>query len=814
MKASTVTRALIALSTSTALPNFAMAAQTTDPAALTPAAPQAAPGETKTTPPATQQSNELGDIVVTARKTAEKMQDVPIAVTSISGAKLQQQSIMSVQDVQFHVPGFVEYPEAQGGAPDFAIRGAKQQGVSGSQGGVATYLDYVPISSNYSVVTGTYDMQSVQVLKGPQGTLFGKNTTGGAIIFSPNKPTNVLEGYASGQYGNYNRVDLTGMFNLPIADGMGLRVAGRYVKRDAYIKNVGASGHNGDLDSEDNNSFRVSLRLKPVGILTNDIVFDYYHQNQNPNHDRAVGYSSGRICGIYGNDCVAGRSTSFERAINLPLRQNDIDTQNINRGTYWGIANTTSLNLGSVTLRNIFGYRRDKLDSDETSGPVALPVLNGRNNNRQKQTTDEIDLIGKLFDNSLDYTLGVYYANNTYQQRSDYEIFAPNTNTINPALSFLGVFSPVGGGGGLPQFAFPGIFTPVSPSLQLNDFFVKTKAVFGQINYKIDDKLSLTVGARYNQDKTAFESEQYKGYTDITRTARQCNIRAYADVSELIGPCRIRRERTFNSFTGNGSLNFKPNAGTLIYVSAGRGFQAGGYNQQIREPQYRLFNPEKVFTVEAGLKKDWRLADRPIRTNFALFRSNYKGQQRVENGVYSDGSNFIATFNAANSTIWGAEAEINYLPTRQLEVSFFYSYVKAKYDQFISPQIEAFPTADLSGLAIAATPKHTASLNLSYWVPTNGKDGKLRASLNGYYRSGAYYNDLQQDALTYQKGYELLNGRIDLVKTLPFDVGIWMNNITNKTYSLFKFNNLSGLGYSSIFLAPPRTYGVEVSAHF
>lgn len=814
MKASKLAQALAALATSTVLPCYAMAAQATDPAAPATTRPQSAPGERVTAPPATSQASELGDIVVTARKTAEKMQDVPIAVTSISGAKLQQQSIMSVQDVQFHVPGFVEYPEAQGGAPDFAIRGAKQQGVSGSQGGVATYLDYVPLSSNYSVVTGTYDMQSVQVLKGPQGTLFGKNTTGGAIIFSPNKPSNKFEGSASAQYGNYNRIDLTGMINLPIAEAVSLRVAGRYVKRDAYIKNVGATGHNGDIDSENNKSFRVSLRMKPSSVITNDTMFDYYHQNQNPGHDRAVGYNAGTICFIYANDCTGGKSKTFERELSLPLRQIDLNTNNINRGTYWGITNVTSLALGTVTVRNIFGYRRDKLDSDETSGPVALPVLNGRNNNRQRQITDEIDLIGKAIDNKLDYTLGVYYANNVYRQRSDYEIFAPNTNTINPALSFLGIFSPVGGGGGLPQFAFPGIFVPVSPSLQLNDFFIKTKAVFGQITYKFVDKLSLTVGARYNQDKTAFESQQFKGYTDGSRTARACNILSYAEPSELIGPCQVRRERTFNSFTGNASLNFKPNAGTLLYVSAGKGFQAGGFNQQIREPQYRLFNPEKVFTVEAGLKKDWRLGDRPIRTNFALFKSKYKDQQRVENGVYSDGGNFIATFNAANSSIWGGEAEIDYLPTRQLEISAFYSYVNAKYDQFSSPKIEAFPTQDLSNLAIAATPKHTASVNISYWIPTNGDAGKLRASLNGYYRSGAYYNDLKQDALSYQKGYSLLNGRLDLIKTLPLNVGVWVNNITNKNYSLFKFNNLNSLGYSSVFLAAPRTYGVEVSASF
>jgi iron complex outermembrane receptor protein len=154
------------------------------------------------------------------------------------------------------------------------------------------------------------------------------------------------------------------------------------------------------------------------------------------------------------------------------------------------------------------------------------------------------------------------------------------------------------------------------------------------------------------------------------------------------------------------------------------------------------------------VKADWQLGDSPIRTNVAVFRASYKNQQRVENGTYSDGQQFIATFNAASWTIWGGELEINYLPTTHIDMALTYAYTHAAYDNFATPQVGAFAgnPQDLSGLAIAATPKHTVTATIGYSLPTNDRDGKVRASLTGYYRSGVYFNDLTQDAYNYQKG--------------------------------------------------------------
>ena len=348
---------------------LSLAAQTTAPASAP--VPQAAADTSATAPAATAQPS-IGDIVVTARKTEEKLQNVPIAVTALSGAALKQQTVHGVQDLQFHVPGFVEYPEGQGGAPDFAIRGAKQQGVAGSQGGVAVYLDYVPLTSNYSIANSTYDMQSVQVLKGPQGTLFGKNTTGGAIIFSPNKPTDKFEGSFTGEYGNYNRVDMTGMVNLPITDGVALRVSGRYVHRDGYLNNLIGP----DQDAENHHSIRAILRIQPTDRITSDTTFDYYHQHNYANPDIYAGaYNAATICGTYPEDCVNGPSQSIESLPSYKSRKIAVDPT-LNIGTFWGISNVTSYQASDgLTIRNIFGYRRDHLVGVEDEHGTPLPIL-------------------------------------------------------------------------------------------------------------------------------------------------------------------------------------------------------------------------------------------------------------------------------------------------------------------------------------------------------------------------------------------------------------------------------------------------------
>jgi outer membrane receptor protein involved in Fe transport len=542
-------------------------------------------------------------------------------------------------------------------------------------------------------------------------------------------------------------------------------------------------------------------------------MFDWYHQRQNPAGFRPFEINGAVLCGVYPLDCPNGTSQAAARTLSLPLDRVDIgDRMNINDGTYWGITNTTSLEVASqLTIRNIFGYRKDRTDAPEEFGTTYLPVLTGVNHDRARQTTDELSFMGTVLDGGLHYTVGTYYADSQLTDAINFDIFSPD-----PANNIYGVF---GGGGGLPEFpiVIPGVvnFAPVGPVIAPDTIYVtRSKAVFSQVDYNIIGNLSLTLGGRYTVDDKQVTTSSYTGYTDSSFSALRCTSTDYAAPSELIGPCAFHRGKTFHAFTWNGSLNFKPDEKTLVYVSVARGYQSGGFNAAIREPQYRTYDPEKVLNAELGLKRDWRLDDRPIRTNVAIFRAKYDNQQRLETGGYADGHTFSATINAASSTIWGAELDVNYLPTTRTELSLNYSYVNARYNRFTSPAIGTSVARDLSGLQTADTPKDTVNATVSYTLPTNDAGAGIRPSLSVYYRSPIFFSDLQQDTFNHGSGYVLFNGRIDLIKVLSVDVGVWMNNIANKVYAIYKVDNLSGLGYASAVYGAPRTYGIDVTARF
>jgi iron complex outermembrane receptor protein len=216
-------------------------------------------------------------IEVTARRTVESAQSVPVSLTALSDAKLEADAVLNVSDLQTSVPGLLISPNSQGGAPTFAIRAAKAD--NGTSDTVTAYVDDVPVASTRSIANMMYDMQSISVLKGPQGTLFGANATGGAIIFRPNKPTNEFDAYAQVGFGNWNRIQFQGMVNLPVTDTFAVRLAGDVVERDGYVDNATPVNDNDELTDIDQQSARLSMRWTPNDQFQNDLMLEYFKQD-------------------------------------------------------------------------------------------------------------------------------------------------------------------------------------------------------------------------------------------------------------------------------------------------------------------------------------------------------------------------------------------------------------------------------------------------------------------------------------------------------------------------------------------------------
>lgn len=234
-------------------------------------------------------SSGLEEVVVTAQKREQSEQAVPVSITALSGDTLNRQVVLNVKDLMEHVTGLVVAPNSQGDAATFAIRSSKQD--NGTTGGVAVYLDDMPLTSTYSVANANYDIASVDVLKGPQGTLFGASATGGAIVFRANKPTKNFDAWVWAQYGDYRRSQFTGMVNVPINDALQVRLAADYVDRPVgFVKNLApnfAAGLPFDLWTDRHDSARFSVRLI-TGPVTNDVVADYYSENDTPSQSVLV----------------------------------------------------------------------------------------------------------------------------------------------------------------------------------------------------------------------------------------------------------------------------------------------------------------------------------------------------------------------------------------------------------------------------------------------------------------------------------------------------------------------------------------------
>ena len=237
-------------------------------------------------------SDQLENIIVTARRVEESQQSVPVALTALSSKDLEQQVVLNVNDLQSSTPGLFVAPNSQGGAPTFAIRGAKAD--NGTSPTVAVYVDEVPVYSTLSVANMVYDMQSITTLKGPQGTLFGANSTGGAIVFRPNKPTETFEGYAQAGVGDYGRKEFQGMVNVPVNSVLQLRFAGEVVRRDGFITNLtpNVNSDSSKLENDRHESARASARLKFSDTLVNDTTIDFFHFNEQPKEAYNLAYRS------------------------------------------------------------------------------------------------------------------------------------------------------------------------------------------------------------------------------------------------------------------------------------------------------------------------------------------------------------------------------------------------------------------------------------------------------------------------------------------------------------------------------------------
>lgn len=696
------------------------------------------------------------EIVVTARRVAEDLQSVPVSITVVGDAQLRDQKITAVEDIQFVSPSLTTSASLNRSTVNYNIRGQTQQS-QGSLASVQPYLNDVPLS------VGTfqlYDLESVQVLKGPQGTLFGRNTTGGAVLFTSRKPGNEFDGYLQGSLGNLRARSIQGAVNIPIVqDVLSLRIAGDLTRRRGYTKDL-TTGR--DLDNQHVDSWRASLRFQPTDFIDNMLVIDSVKVDQNGGGPILVGFLPGLAAGNF-----PGYPAAFALQQQLGPRQrfSNIDLFDKRRG--WGIQDTLSVDLGDVTLRNIAGYRRNRnnaaYDQDGTGLGVIETTSNYLDFNQVDNRTisEEFQIIGNT--GRFDWIVGAYY---------------DNTKSVRPESSVSQSFGTIS----------RAVLT------EQND---NTKALFAQTDIGADEilpGLTATLGFRYSWDKRQLSSQTINLLT----------------TPGTPGP-KLTDIARFSAPTWTVGLNWQADKDLLLYVVSRRGYKTGGFNtlSAIAGPQQR-FKPEYITDVEAGVKYEWDASGMRGRINLSAFNGNYSNIQRS----VIVAATTSATINAAKATIRGFELEAMISPVEGLDISGYWSVLDAKYDRYINP----FSGRDLSDARFPFSPKTKASATVKYTVPTSSNVGEVSLSGTVYHQTSvAYSDDNINFAPAFGAGYTIANFAInvDRVGGTPLDFSLHLKNAFDKEYVSGGGVINSGIfGFGSLYFGEPRTFGATLRYAF
>lgn len=770
------------------------------------------------------------EIVVTARRRAETLQDVPLSVTAVSGEALQARGVRDALDLQYQTPSLsVTANGASRTSVSYSIRGQRtQEAQLLTDPPVGAYFAEVVMPRTYGFGTAFYDIQNIQVLKGVQGTLFGRNMTGGAVLVEPNHPDlHEFSASATGQYGNYNMVDLTGVVNLPIIkDTLALRVAGKYRDRNGFTKDVSTGL---DLDDQHYYAFRGSLEFQS-GNLTSFTVFDYLKEDENGTALKLVGYSL--IDPRNSKPTVVGQQVGASRFFpvaagappqdlvsifnsDLALGRRQVDNANFASGPLssldqapynkiknWGVTNKTSLDVGKVTFKNIFGYREvdfvNHTDYDGSGAALLEPIQFSDTH----LISEEFQMQGKPLGDRLELTLGAYY----FQEKGREGAYGSNFSQLTS----------IGYASSIPALA--SYFLTLPPSAYTQDTTAygtaSSWAIYGAGTYDLSSTLKLSAGMRYNRDsRKATVAPNLPNLTIPGLGTGFCVFNGLGTYS--LDDCAQTKTLKNEAVTWDLTLQYQPNQDLNLYAAARKGYRAGGFSLRAQSDAiFQPFQPEKVQEYEVGMKNTFLFGSARLNTSLALFFQDYKNVQK-QNNVLLNSSGTIGTIitNTAAQRNYGGEFEANLALANGLSFNAFYSYVGIDVTK-----------GDNGSYAYQGVPKHQLGGGVTYQHDT--AIGELQANVNATYRSRTPLDEF--DPISFQDGYALLNARIGLsnVAGTGLGVAVFGSNLTNTYYQIGGIYLMSGgptangvtpsggPGFASAVYGEPRTYGIEVSFKF
>jgi len=803
---------------------------------------------------------DMSEIIVTARRVEERLQDVPISITVFNQQQLSNQNVVNASDLAAFTPSLSSNNNFGSQNSSFAIRGFVQD--NGTAPSVGTYFADVvaPRGASNGLPSGDgagpgsfFDLQNVQVLKGPQGTLFGRNTTGGAVLLVPQKPTDKLEGYVEGSVGNYDMNAVQAVVNIPVNDQFRFRLGVDHQQRKGYMINTSGIGPS-DFSDVDYTALRASAVVNITPDLENYTIASFVDSNTNGDVQKMIASLPATTPGcLFCGAAVA--QLAAQGADFYDFRQ---DVANpYTKLTQWQIINTTTWNESdTLTVKNIASYAELKNDLKTAlfgtnfatpAIPGFLPSFNynfanstpapGDDTAHESTLTEELRLEGHTQDDRLNWQTGLYMEIarplSTVGSQSPTVINCTNSATFQ-CTDIWGFLIGISG-------QVPAAFLPVhvgGVNLTTGRTSYRDAGLYGQTTYKFNDQFKLTGGIRYTTDDEVNDSlQQSYNFNSPAPTATNPlplpTIPSFHCTNPLAVAtnCYSHFSQGTHAPTWLIDLDYTPVSDVLAYAKYARGYRAGTIAPNVSAP-YNYIQAEKVDTYEIGAKTSFA---EPVHGTFdiAAFYNDFSNQQLqlgFNPAQFSGVSPTAAPINAGKSRIYGLEIDASVTPFEGFRLDAGYTYLDTSIQSVQTFAAQAGSPFLVSGNyrvgdPLALSPKNKYSITGTYTLPLGDSIGKISLGVNFVHTDEMFSNPSDRtspdpviQALSTLQATNLVNVNADWksIAGRPVDLSLFATNVTNKQYYTYipGLAAPGGAGFETAEVGPPRMYGLRVRFHF
>ncbi len=745
----------------------------------------------------------LEEVTVTAQRREEAEQSVPLAITALSADMLERQQIRSIAQLDQVVPNIVmNQNTGTSSASKIFLRGVgEDESFFTADTPVGIYVDDVYIARQTGAMFDLFDIERLEVLRGPQGTLYGRNTSAGAVKLVSKKPVlGEYRGMAELTVGNYERFDLRATGNVPLGDKAALQGAVLMRTHDGYTRNA----FNGEaVNDQDVKGARLSLLAEPTDAFRALFSADYIRERSTPGYAVPLTLNAQRDPL---HDPVPETGSFFTTDSDIVDPKNDLDQ--------WGVSATLEFDASdNLTFKSISAYRTlENLFYIDADGGVLAPPpsIKGRfhlfQDQEQYQVSEELQALGNLMDGRLKYVAGLYFFRENNQQDTVSVVGLPTLMTLPIALA--GRFD----------------LTNIAREEMTTDAY----AAFVSGTYDITDRLSLTAGLRYTRESKDFTNHVIlpngsvqvvcingTGAAPVQASAAACTPAQLA-LGYFTFTNQSAFDKTWDDTTPRVVVDYQLTDTALVYLSAAKGFKGGTTSGRdtasLRNLLRIVGDPETNWSYEAGLKADW--LDRRLRTNVAVFHNEYDGLQF---GVTTPDGGF-GRINAGNATIEGLELEVTAVPVEGLELNAALGLLDSEYTKWTA----ALSTCAAQGLTTVdqylKLPLKQAP-DWSYRVGANyshdlGQRGVVSLGAD-YSAKDDHYNNLCASPGIRVQDYEFLNAQLRWENTAGnVLVTLAGNNLTDTESFNGGFDFGRSLGFAAGYLYPPRTWSLSVRYGF